>query len=60
MPSQTNGSATHSANIAANIQQINTQIDSFCRQYNRNPADISLLAVSKTKPAEAIQFAFNA
>jgi len=60
MPSQTNDSATHSANIAANIQQINTRINAFCRQYNRNPDDITLLAVSKTKPAEDIQSAFNA
>lgn len=60
MPSQTNGSATHSANIAANIQQINTRISAFCRQYNRNPDDITLLAVSKTKPAEDIQSAYNA
>lgn len=60
MPSQTNGSATQSANIAANIQQINARIHAFCRQYNRNPDDITLLAVSKTKPAEDIQSAFNA
>jgi len=60
MPSQTNGSATHSANIAANIQQINTRIDELCHQYHRDPADIRLLAVSKTKPAEDIRSAFNA
>lgn len=60
MPSQTNGSATHSANIAANLRQINTRIDELCHQYHRDPADISLLAVSKTKPAEDIRSAFNA
>lgn len=60
MPSKTNGSATHSANIAANIQRINTRIGELCQQYNRDPTDITLLAVSKTKPAEDIQSAFNA
>jgi len=59
MPSQTNGSATHSANIAANLKQINTHIVELCQQYQRNPNDISLLAVSKTKPAEDIRSAFN-
>ena len=60
MPSQTNGSATHSANIAANLRQINTRIDEICQQYHRDPACINVLAVSKTKPAEDIQSAFNA
>jgi len=60
MPSQTDGSATHSANIAANLRQINTRIAELCRQYHRNTDDISLLAVSKTKPAEDIRSAFNA
>ena len=60
MPSQTNGSATHSANIAANLQQIKRHIEAFCHQYQRDPTEITLLAVSKTKPAEDIQSAFNA
>jgi len=60
MPSQTNGSATHSANIAVNLRQINTLIVELCQQYQRDPNDISLLAVSKTKPAEDIRSAFNA
>jgi len=60
MPSQSDGSATQSANIAANLQQINTRIDEICQQYHRNSNDIRLLAVSKTKPAEDIRSAFNA
>ena len=60
MPSQTNGSATHSANIAANLQHINARISELCQQYHREPTEISLLAVSKTKPAEDIRSAFNA
>jgi len=60
MPSQTNGSATHSANIAVNLRQINTLIVELCQQYQRDPNDISLLAVSKTKPAADIRSAFNA
>lgn len=60
MTGQTSSSASHSAQIVENLQQINTRIDELCHRYNRSPAEITLLAVSKTKPLEDIQAAFNA
>jgi len=51
---------TDSANIADNLAQIQHNILVFCEKYHRNPQDVQLLAVSKTKPAECIRQAFNA
>lgn len=47
-------------NYAANLNQIQTNIQQLALQYQRNPADIHLLAVSKTKPVEAIAAIFAA
>jgi len=60
MPSQTSRSVTHSAKIVANLQQIHADIDAYCHKYHRSPSEITLLAVSKTKPVEDIRAAFNA
>ena len=46
-------------NIADNLAQIQHNILLFCEKYHRNPQDVQLLAVSKTKPAEDIRQAFN-
>jgi PLP dependent protein len=46
--------------IAANIGQIHARINQACRNSGRNPADITLIAVSKIKPAEDIEAAFHA
>ena len=40
--------------IAQNLQTVNQQIQQCCAQAARNPADITLLAVSKTKPISDI------
>lgn len=53
-------SANKNVNIAENLQQIQQNITQFCLQHHRNPQEVKLLAVSKTKPAEAIRIAFNA
>jgi pyridoxal phosphate enzyme (YggS family) len=46
--------------IAANIAQIQARIAAACQNCGRNPAEVSLVAVSKKKPAEDIEAAFAA
>jgi len=53
-------SANQSVNIAENLHQIQRNITEFCQRYNRNPDQVQLLAVSKTKPAADIRAAFAA
>jgi len=50
----------HTNDIASALLGVRAQIDALASAHGRNPQDISLLAVSKTKPAEQIQAAFNA
>ena len=45
-------------NIEKNLIDINHQIESAALEFNREPEDISLLAVSKTKPVEYIRSAY--
>ena len=40
--------------IASNLQQIGQRIARACQQAGRDPASVQLLAVSKTKPPEAV------
>ncbi|MCW9709945.1 YggS family pyridoxal phosphate-dependent enzyme [Avibacterium sp. 21-586] len=47
-------------NIQQNLQQVQQQIQQACQQANRTISDVSLLAVSKTKPVEAILQAYQA
>lgn len=51
-------STNQSANIAENLQQIQQNIINFCQLYGRNPEEVRLLAVSKTKPVEDIRAAY--
>ncbi len=46
--------------IAANIARIQGQIDATCRNCGRDPASVRLVAVSKKKPAAAIEAAIAA
>ncbi len=46
--------------IQQNLQQVQTQIQQACEQAQRASTDITLLAVSKTKPVEAILTAYQA
>lgn len=46
--------------IQQNLQQVQTQIQQACEQAQRASTDITLLAVSKTKPVEAILHAYQA
>jgi hypothetical protein len=45
-------------NIEKNLVEVNRQIKQACLQYSRHPQDVTLLAVSKTHPASAIEIAF--
>jgi PLP dependent protein len=46
--------------IAENIRSITAEIETYCYTGNRDPASVLLLAVSKTKPPEAIAAAYRA
>lgn len=46
--------------ISDNLVQVRQQIESCARRAGRNPSEITLLAVSKTKPAEDIAAAYHA
>ena len=46
-------------NIADNLKHIHHQIQQITKNVNRNPDEITLLAVSKGQPAEAIQNAYE-
>ncbi|MFZ7260286.1 YggS family pyridoxal phosphate-dependent enzyme [Avibacterium avium] len=46
--------------IQQNLQQVQQQIQQACQQANRTISEVSLLAVSKTKPVEAILHAYQA
>lgn len=46
--------------IAANLQQVRERMDAACARAGRDPAEVRLLAVSKTWPAEAVREALAA
>lgn len=46
--------------IASRIAKVRQQIEQSCAQYQKDPNAVTLLAVSKTKPAEAIREAWQA
>ena len=46
--------------IKDNIADVELQISSACQQAHRNAAEVTLLAVSKTKPTAMIEQAYNA
>ncbi|OOV87290.1 YggS family pyridoxal phosphate-dependent enzyme [Oceanospirillum linum] len=48
------------SHIARNLSGVRQQIDTYCAQYQRNITDVTLLAVSKTKPAELLRAAYDA
>ncbi len=47
-------------NIAENIERVQERIQSACRRSRRAIEDVRLVAVSKTKPTEAIRMAYAA
>ena len=47
------------SSIVENLESINHRIQEACSRSGRNPDEITLIAVSKTKPIEAIKEAFS-
>ncbi|HTI14343.1 MAG TPA: YggS family pyridoxal phosphate-dependent enzyme [Dictyobacter sp.] len=45
--------------LAANIAAVRARITAAAQKVDRDPADITLVAVSKTKPLELVQIAYN-
>ena len=52
--------ATTAAEITANLASIQARINAACAACGRNPAEVRLLPVSKTVPAERLHFAYDA
>ena len=48
------------SSVPTALNQVTQQINDFAEKYDRNPANVSLLAVSKRKPVPAIQAAIQA
>ncbi len=46
--------------IKHNIDAVNERIEAACKRSNRMPSEITLIAVSKTKPLELLQEAYDA
>ncbi len=46
--------------LAENITEVRKQIAAAAQRVGRSPADVTLVAVSKTKPLELIKMAYNA
>ena len=46
--------------IAENLNNVQTQIQSACKLSGRDPGEVTLIAVSKTKPVSALRAAYEA
>ncbi|MDO5406182.1 MAG: YggS family pyridoxal phosphate-dependent enzyme [Eubacteriales bacterium] len=46
--------------IAANLEEVRARIDQACARCGRDPKEVTLIAVSKTKPLEDLQAAYAA
>ena len=46
--------------LAENLQQVNANIEKACAAVSRDPGEVTLVAVSKTKPVSMLQEAYDA
>lgn len=46
--------------VAENMAQVQKNIEESCRNVNRDPGEVTLIAVSKTKPVEMLREAYDA
>ncbi len=60
MPTNAKSNVTQADAIAVNLAKVRARIEVACRLADRDPDDVKLLAVSKTKPLEAVQSAITA
>ncbi len=49
-----------SAWLKDNLERLHERVGKVCAQYGRNPDEVKIVAVSKTKPIELIREAYNA
>ena len=49
-----------SSQICENLAQVRKNIEEACRSVNRDPSEVELVAVSKTKPVSMLQEAYDA
>lgn len=59
MPANASTDATQSDTIAAKLAEVKARIEAACLLAGRAPEEVNLLAVSKTKPLEAVTSAFG-
>ncbi|KAG7363776.1 pyridoxal-5'-phosphate-dependent enzyme, class III [Nitzschia inconspicua] len=45
--------------IASNLKQVRDNIETVCQETDRSPTSVRLVAVSKTKPLELLQYAYQ-
>ena len=45
--------------ISENIADVEKEIDKVCKENGRDRSEVTLIAVSKTKPVEMIEEAYN-
>ena len=46
--------------VAENLAQVQKNIEESCKEINRDPGEVTLIAVSKTKPVEMLKEAYDA
>ncbi len=46
--------------ICENLKEVQDNIIKSCKKIGRNPSEVTLIAVSKTKPNEDVMAAYNA
>lgn len=46
--------------LSEQLKQVQSNIEAACKRSGRNPSEVTLIAVSKTKPVEILQEAYNA
>ena len=46
--------------LSDNLQKVRSNIINSCEAVGRNPDEVTLIAVSKTKPVEILQEAYDA
>ena len=45
--------------ITENLEQVRKNIEEACRAVNRDPGEVTLISVSKTKPVSMLQEAYD-
>ena len=46
--------------LSENLRDVEKRIEEACKRSNRDPKEVTLIAVSKTKPVEMLQEVYDA